>query len=82
MHFQVVEITLDVALASIRFLPIITLQCMWMSKDDVTKIGEGKDVDQPYILVYTYSPSFYAGLRYNEKTLFLIYLHTYLCNQI
>ena len=27
MHFQVVEITLDVALASIRFLPIITLQC-------------------------------------------------------
>ena len=49
---------------------------MWMSKDDVTKIGEGKDVDQPYILVYTYSPSFYAGLRYNEKTLFLIYLHS------
>ena len=28
MHCQVVEITLDVALASIGFLPIITLQCM------------------------------------------------------
>ena len=27
MHFQVVEITLDVALASVGFLPIITLQC-------------------------------------------------------
>jgi hypothetical protein len=31
MHFQVVEITLDVALASIRFLPIITLQCSFHS---------------------------------------------------
>ena len=38
MHFQVVEITLDVALASIRFLPIITLQCKQVSRHFLTHL--------------------------------------------
>ena len=40
MHFQVVEITLDVALASIRFLPIITLQCTHSTKMGSDKLAE------------------------------------------